>query len=524
MAREPRECSIPEPTLQGHGVSRARPIQPIPLHEVGVVRDQRREQRRQIVGRHLTIRGHDGDQIYVGLLRALATGGDGCTHAEVFRVLDERDAPTRLFRSRRGLVPAPVIDHDDVVYVARDAFERALDERRLVVGRHHHGDRSSVEHGLSYRFDVRRSRPCTASASSVPRTAMAEVLFVSKPVAPPWNDSSKNLARDVAGHLERNVPVFVAAQRRSAAFSPGLIDNLSVLKELLWGANADLWHFFFAPNPKSSAAARFAASVRRIPTVHTVCSMPPEGTALKRLVFADATVVLSRFAQQRFLSAGVEASSLHLVPPSVPALEAPTAAERTALRRTHGFPEEAWLWIYPGDLEHGGGAEVSIDGFAAWQEPSKLLVMACREKTREAEHARARLIDRARQHGIDGKVRWVGETPHMHELLALSDVVVLPNLSPYAKMDYPLVALEAMCLGRPVIVGAGTPAAELAEDGGALAVEPEADALATAVDGLRSDEAARAALGRCARELALERFSPARVAAAYEEIYEGLLV
>lgn len=35
---------------------------------------------------------------------------------------------------------------------------------------------------------------------------MREVLFVSKPVEPPWNDSSKNLVRDVAGHLQRNRP------------------------------------------------------------------------------------------------------------------------------------------------------------------------------------------------------------------------------------------------------------------------------------------------------------------------------
>jgi hypothetical protein len=48
---------------------------------------------------------------------------------------------------------------------------------------------------------------------------MAEVRFVSKPVAPPWNDSSKNLARD--------------------------------------------WHFFFAPNPKSSRA-KGPANKRRL--------------------------------------------------------------------------------------------------------------------------------------------------------------------------------------------------------------------------------------------------------------------
>ncbi len=35
---------------------------------------------------------------------------------------------------------------------------------------------------------------------------MPEVLFVSKPVAPPWNDSNKNLVRDLARGMTRYRP------------------------------------------------------------------------------------------------------------------------------------------------------------------------------------------------------------------------------------------------------------------------------------------------------------------------------
>ena len=341
---------------------------------------------------------------------------------------------------------------------------------------------------------------------------------------PPWNDSSKNLVRDVAGHLRRTDARFVSGQGKSAAFSPRLLDNLGVLKELLWESSADIWHFFFAPNPKSSAAGRFAAAIHRVPTVHTVCSLPREGASLKRFVFADVTVVLSRFAYERFVAEGIDESSLRIIPPSIPALAEPAPAGRDALRSKHGVPRDASVWIYPGDLEHGGGAEVTLDGFAAWREPDKLLLMACREKTAKARPARHRLVERARRLGIEPQVRWVGDAPHIHGLLALSDFVVLPNRSPYAKMDYPLVALEAMCLGRPVIVGAGTPAAELAEEGGALAVEPEGEALAAVIAQVGGDDAAHASLGRRARALVLDRHSPIRVAAAYEEIYEALHV
>ncbi|TFH32001.1 MAG: hypothetical protein E4H00_02325 [Myxococcales bacterium] len=89
-------------------------------------------------------------------------------------------------------------------------------------------------------------------------------------------------------------------------------------------------------------------------------------------------------------------------------------------------------------------------------------------------------------------------------------------------MDYPLVALESMCLARPVLVGMGTPSAELAEGGGAVAVEADGEALAVAIDTLCADEVACTEVGARARALATSRFSPREVAGAYELLYEEL--
>ena len=94
---------------------------------------------------------------------------------------------------------------------------------------------------------------------------------------------------------------------------------------------------------------------------------------------------------------------------------------------------------------------------------------------------------KAMGHRRSGTLAW--RNPHIHELLALSDFVVMVNRTAYAKMDYPLVALESMCLARPVLVGKGTPSAELAEGGGAVAVETSGEALAEAIESLSADEA-----------------------------------
>ncbi len=118
---------------------------------------------------------------------------------------------------------------------------------------------------------------------------------------------------------------------------------------------------------------------------------------------------------------------------------------------------------------------------------------------------------------------FAGETPRILELLAACDVVCLPSEVAYAKMDYPLVLLEAMVLARSVVVCAGTPAAELATGGAALAVAPETEALARTLGGLLGDESARHALGERARQRATVEHDPARMAAAYEALYDELI-
>ena len=368
---------------------------------------------------------------------------------------------------------------------------------------------------------------------------MDQVLFVSKPVAPPWNDSSKNLVRDIAGHLQRRSPILMGRKGQEnpigmgriaevygppsdGGFSPALSDNLSVLRHLLLGRSANIWHFFFAPNPKSSAAGRFAKTLRRVPTVHTVCSVPSESVNMKRVLFADVTVVLSRFSHDRFVQAGVPESALRVIPPSVPAMTEPSAHDRSTLRQAHSLPNGVPVWIYPGDLEFGGGAEIALEAFAASGNRDAILLMACRRKTSKADDALSALKEQAHKWGIDQRIRWVGETPKIHELLALSDFVVMVNRSPYAKMDYPLVVLESMLLGRAVVVGEGTPSEELTASGGALAVATDGQAVADVIDQLGDDAARRSDVEKGARELVESKLSPREVAAQYEHLYDEL--
>lgn len=368
---------------------------------------------------------------------------------------------------------------------------------------------------------------------------MPRVLYVSKPVAPPWNDSSKNLVRDLALGLTRYEPAVmtrrgedhtlgarVAADavypKSAGGFAPGMKDNARVMGRLVLGAAPDLAHFFFAPNPKSSAAGRLATKLRGMPSVHTICSAPREEQAAAKVLFADKNVVLSAHTEARMLNAGVPRERLVRIPPAIEALTPRTASEIGTARGLFSLPNDAPVLCYPGDLEFGRGAVTVLDAFAALPGRDALLVMACRAKTAGAKDAEQTLRAHAEQLGVSERVVWVGETNAIHDLLGAVDVVLLPTDTLYAKMDYPLVILEAMSLAKPVVVGAGTPAEELCTDGAAIATEVSRDAVLSVMQRLVEDADARALHGERGRARVLAEYTRAPMAAAYEALYDEL--
>jgi len=363
------------------------------------------------------------------------------------------------------------------------------------------------------------------------------VLLVSKPVAPPWNDSSKNLVRDLALGLERYdaialgrtggperlgrariEPIYGEAGER---FGLTLADQANVAFYLARSPRVDLWHFFFAPNPKSSQVARAMSRLRRKPTVQTVCSVPKEHARLDQVLFADRVVVLSHHTESRFLGEGVARERLVRIGPAVSELPLPDEEARSKARRADGLPSDRPIVLYPGDLEFGAGARLTVEAHAALPADTHL-VLACRAKTELARRRKDELVARTHSLGTASRVTFVGETPRILELLAAADVVALPSEIAFAKMDYPLVLLEAMMLARPVVVCEGTPAAELAAKGAAVAVPAALDALAAELSKLLGDGERRRALGERARAAALTDHDPRAMARAYEALYDSL--
>jgi phosphatidylinositol alpha-1,6-mannosyltransferase len=362
------------------------------------------------------------------------------------------------------------------------------------------------------------------------------VLFVSKPIVPPWHDGSKNFVRDIASHLVRAHAVVMATEgapsigarveiepvyRASGSFSPGLSANARVASRLMFGAPHDIWHFVFAPNRVSSTVAKIAIRSRRMrgwkgKVVQTIASAPrvcdPE------FLFGDVVITMSEHTKKRYLVEGAEPELLRVIPPCAPPTARATKEAQLAFRVEHGLGDSRVV-VFPGDYEVSSGAEVvarAIPTILA-KNPDAKFVFACRPKTVASADAKTKIMGILAEQNVAEYTRHVGELDGMATLLSLASVLAFPVDDLYGKVDLPLVLLEALALGVPLVLARGGPLEEIRA---ARFVPPrDAGALAQTVNALLDSPAE---LPDQERALYLGRFRPGIVAATYDDLYDQI--
>jgi glycosyltransferase involved in cell wall biosynthesis len=134
---------------------------------------------------------------------------------------------------------------------------------------------------------------------------------------------------------------------------------------------------------------------------------------------------------------------------------------------------------------------------------------------------RRALESRARALGVSDRVRFLGLRGDIADLLAISDVFVLPSL--YEGL--PLSILEAMAAGKPVVASSIPGIDEVVVDGETGLLVPPRDpaALAASIRLLLTDSDLRVRLGDAGRERVHGTFSLERMVEGVVAVYQEAL-
>ena len=208
----------------------------------------------------------------------------------------------------------------------------------------------------------------------------------------------------------------------------------------------------------------------------------------------------------------LDRARVHVVPNGI-SVEDFAAPGRDEARKSLGLGTGPIL-LCVGRLARDKGFATAIEALARLESDARLLVLGSGPE-------RALLEQTARRTGVSDRVDFLGSKPRAEVVhhLAASDVFVFPTERDEAA---PLVPLEAMAAGLPVVASDIGGGAELIESGknGLLVPPASVDSLARAIDSLLADDALRRRMGEAARERIVERYTIEAMTRQTAAVYE----
>jgi len=211
---------------------------------------------------------------------------------------------------------------------------------------------------------------------------------------------------------------------------------------------------------------------------------------------------------------GVPEGQVTVVHNGIEPLRHKDASGIAALRATLGLGRTETVLLVPARLHEEKGHTTlfhAIEGVVAAIGPIVVLLAG------DGGH-RAELETLAGNLGLSKAVRFLGRRSDVPDLMVLSDVIVVPSLAE----SFGFVAVEAMSLGRPLVVSSAGGLPEVVGDCGLVFPMGDSSTLASSlITMIKEPERARA-LGSAGR-LRARQFTAAGMVRGYENVYQSVL-
>lgn len=298
----------------------------------------------------------------------------------------------------------------------------------------------------------------------------------------------------------------------------------SKLVEVTEYQKLDILHMHYAiPHAVSAYLARQilgAENIRTVTTLHgtdsTLVGLEPSFLPLMRFALdnSDGITAVSRFLREKTISTYQLDRDIEMIPNFI---DTEVYAPRESCKYRELFaPDNEKVIAHTSNFRPVKRVPDVIRTFAKVLEtvPSKLLLIGDGPDRSECENL-------CRELGICEEVRFLGKQDALVEILAASDLFMLPSQSE----SFGLSALEAMACGLPVIstsIG-GIPEVNQHAETGYIAEIGDVDRMARYAVELLTNEVKYNAFSEAARRRAVDMFDIKKIVPLYESFYERLL-
>lgn len=302
-----------------------------------------------------------------------------------------------------------------------------------------------------------------------------EILLVTRPLTPPWDEASKNFAYLLAKNLEDfkfhtlmgeydpKLPKRVTQHviYRGPSWTTLQKTKLVLKLYLILKRNPSIntIHFLFAPTPFNTKVLKNLVKSFPVKVIQTIASIPKNAKdRINSALFADKLIVYSDYALGQLKGSNQNKASV--IPPFIDFTGFPlgTKKAREAVREKWKIGKEKKIILYPGEYGRLGAMEPILKGFMKINKslPEAKLFMACRIKKREDDLIERKFKKDISLAGLSSSVNFLGRVDDINELYLASDLIVFPvrymeGKSLEGKFDFPFVLLESLACGTPIL-------------------------------------------------------------------------
>ncbi len=379
------------------------------------------------------------------------------------------------------------------------------------------------------------------------KKASKNILFVTRPLSPPWDEASKNFAYDLACNIsEHNItilvdnyisdtPAHITQKKIYTDNHLSLKQKVYLLRYLKRYSNEfDAIHLLFTPTKLNSkiikkilsCSGRTCPSTPQSKVIQTVATLRDDLYSkedLQKILFGDIIVTYSKWAQKKLQNLGFD--NTHQIYPGLNLSKFTPGNKNAKLMQKWHINKNDFVVTYPGEFARLGATDLIVDTFLKlWDNPSNhniKYLCACRIKNDADAKKKQDVIKKIKNAGHIDKVIFTDTFGDMNAIYNLSDTIIFPVTNMKGKFDVPLAMIEPYACKKPVITSDLELFKEFSNENINVIVKRDnVGALKNAILNLQKNPQKRINLGENAYKFAHETFDIKKTAQKYQDIYD----
>lgn len=378
-----------------------------------------------------------------------------------------------------------------------------------------------------------------------------KVLLVTRPIAPPWDEASKNFAYYLARNLDMFdmylltngfLPDLPPHVKQKAIYTSNKLTYLQKVRLLklrhILREDFGLVHYMLTPSKLNSFGFKTFIKSKRARTIQTIATLREDllkDSDYKDILFADLIITYSDYAKNKLNSLGF--NNVKRVYPGIDLELYKKTSKDDEMRKIFNVTDDNFVLHYVGgEYARMGAMEVIVPLILKFKdELRRRKIVFCfpgRMKNKRDHELKAIFAKQIEVSGASDIVRYADEIQvernsrgrnWMSRVNNSADAVLFPVRDMKGKFDIPLYVPEAMACEKPVIISNLPILSEMSNGKNSVIIpKGDIDALFAAIIDLYDNREKGASIGKEARKFVETNFDIKNIANIYRQIYEKL--